>query len=162
MRLSQLGTFWESFSSIQKKRHTEKYCSPSLGGHVLVEYGPDPPCVTMERLHCIYHFRNFSSKVFYWQSNLVCFASSKDMGSSEWFQGWKLRNKMTRVHILSLFLTCHHQTKFLLASWPQDGCYSSRHHTKAMPARVRKEVVNIWGPFSPWKESFPRVHFQQT
>lgn len=69
---------------------------------------------------------------------------------------------MTRVHSLSVFLICHHQTKFILASWPQDGCYGSRHHTKAMPARVRKEVVNICGPFSPRKESFPRVHFRQT
>lgn len=64
MKLRQLGIFWESFSSIQRKGHRERDCFSSLAGTFLVEYGPDLPCMAIERLPCKCHFFcNFFIKV---------------------------------------------------------------------------------------------------
>ena len=59
--------------------------------------------------------------------------------------------------VLSFFLMCHHQTAYLTL-WPQKGCFSSRHYTKAVPPRVRKEVVNVSclsSPGTPLSHSAP-------
>lgn len=59
--------------------------------------------------------------------------------------------------VLSFFLICHHQTAYLTL-WPQKGCFSSRHYTKAVPPRVRKEVVNVSclsSPGTPLSHSAP-------
>lgn len=72
------------------------------------------------------------------------------MGFSAGFHGSETKEHMMSIYVLSLFLVCQRPMGFILTSWPQDDCYSSRHHTKAMPPRVRKEVVNISRLSSPW------------
>lgn len=69
----------------------------------------------------------------------------------------KLGSIMVIFPVLSFFLTCHHQTAYLTL-WPQKGCFSSRHYTKAVPPRVRKEVVNVSclsSPGTPLSHSAP-------
>ena len=68
---------------------------------------------------------------------------------------------MTSVHVLFLFLKCHHQAGFILTSWPQEVCYNSRHHITAMQPKVRTEVINVCYLSSPWtplSHNPPPVH----
>lgn len=82
------------------------------------------------------------------------FHSPRTWGLRDGARAEKL-SAMTRVPILSSSLIRHRQTGCPLTSWPQDGCNHSRHHAKAVPARVETETVNVLCASSLWKESPP-------